>query len=278
MTPIDALRRRIATLRGRLPRLRRPAYTGENRCWPCTALNAAVVVAVAALLSLYSVPLGVLALAGGTLLVAFRGYVVPGTPRFAPKLFAPLPVEFGHGGDGPSGTLGGEAGPETDPGVLVETLVEGGVIETEGGELYLEESFRAVWEDRLATLRDASDDDLASRAAAAAGGDAEARFHGDRLLVAGDRDAWLSRAVAIAETAAVETLAEWDIPEGVRPPAAQPLRTFVETCPACGGRVRETTLQNCCGGSGSVYKNPERAALVCADCEAVVFVFDDASA
>jgi len=278
MDPIDALRGRVPPLRRRLPELRRPAYTGENRCWPCTVLNAALVVGLAAGLSLYSYPLAAIVLAGGILLVALRGYVVPGTPRFAPKLLAPLPVEFGHAAEVPSGTLGGDASHETDPEAVVGTLVEHGVLRAEGGQLYLDESFRAAWEDRQAALRTAPDGEVAARAAAAAGGDAEARFHGDRLLVAGGRDVWLSRAVAIAETAAVETLAEWDVPERVRAPAAQPLRTFLAVCPVCGGQVRETTLQNCCGGSGSVYENPERAALACVDCEAVAFVFDDSEA
>jgi hypothetical protein len=266
MDPVDALRHRLAALR-------RPAYTGANRCWPCTAVNAAVVVALAAVLSVSSRVLTALVLAGGAALVALRGYVVPGTPRFAPKLVGPLPVEFGHaGGDGvASGTLG----PSGDPETVVETLLERGVLRAEGDDLFLDDSFRRAWTERMAHLRAAPDGELATRAADAAGGDVDARFHGERLLLAGGRDVWLSRAVAIAETAAVETLVEWDIPDEVRAPAARPLRTFLGTCPACGGKVRETTLQNCCGGPGSVFDNPERAALACADCGATVFVFED---
>jgi len=93
-------------------------------------------------------------------------------------------------------------------------------------------------------------------------------------LLAGGRDVRLSRAVAIAETAAVEALADRGVSEAVRAAAARPLRTFVRTCPTCGGDVSETTLRNCCGGPGSLYGTPERPVLACADCEAVVFEFD----
>ncbi len=262
---------------GPVDTLRRPAYTGANRCWPCTAVNAAIVLVLAAVLSVASRALAVFVLLGSGAILALRGYVVPGTPRFAPKLVAPLPVEFGHGGDGvESGTLGGDRDPH--PEAVMEQLVAGGVLRADGEDLFLDDAFRRALADRLAALRDAPDVELAARAAAAAGGDVDARFHGDRLLLAGGRDVWLSRAVAIAETAAVETLAEWEVPEEGRAPAAQPLRTFLAVCPVCGGEVRETTLQNCCGGPGSVFDNPERAALACADCESTVFVFTDSVA
>jgi len=269
MSRLDTVRRRAAALGGRLTGVRRPAYTGSNRCWPCTAANAAIVVVLAVLLWPYSRPLAALALLGGAVLVALRGYVVPGTPRFAPRLVAPLPIEFGHDSDVGSGTLGEEVDPET----VVGALLREGVFRADDDDLFLEERFRAAWEARMVDLREASDATLASRAAAAAGGDVDARVYGDRLLLAGGRDVWLSRAVAIAETAAVETLTEWGVPADCRAPAAQPLRTFVRTCPVCGSEVRETTLQNCCGGPGSVFDNPQRAALACAGCETTVFVF-----
>jgi len=277
MSGFDPLRDTAATLSRRLPRLRRPAYTGTNRCWPCTVINAALVVALALALASFSRIVAVVALFAGGTLVALRGYVVPGTPRFAPKLVAslPLPVSFGHTDPGvDSGTLAGDVDPEA----VLEHLIDCGVVRAGDTEVYLTDGFREAWEDRMADLRGGTDSELAKRVARAAGDDIEAQIHGERLLLAGGRDVWLSRAVAIAETAAVETLAEWDVPQDLRGAAAQPLRTFVRTCPVCGGSVHETTLQNCCGGPGSVFDNPERAALACADCDATVFVFDRATA
>jgi hypothetical protein len=287
----DGLHRCLAAFRRRLETVRRPEYTGANRCWPCTAVNAVVVVVLAAGLGFYSRLLAVPVLAGGTALVYLRGYVVPGTPSVAPRLVAPLPFDVGHDppDDSPDGTVSEGLGREVDPEELMTTLVERGVLEPRDGELFLDEAFRAAWTDRMADLRTADDDELADRAAAAAdraaaaaespttaaSGTIDGRVHGDTVLLAGGRDVWLRRPVAIAETAAVETLAEWDLPERLRAPAAEPLRTFVRTCPVCAGPVRETTLRNCCGGPGTTLGHPERAALACADCSATVFVFDD---
>jgi hypothetical protein len=288
---LDGLHRHLATVRRRLAAVRRPEYTGANRCWPCTAVNAVVVVVLAVGVGLYSRLLSLPVLAGGAVLVYLRGYVVPGTPRVAPRLVAPLPFDFGHdASDGPPDGVGsGSLGGDVDPEALMSALVDRGVLEPRGGDLFLDESFRAAWTDRMADLRAADDDELAERAAAAAergaaergaadppaGGAVEGRVHGDNVLLAGGRDVWLRRPVAIAETAAVETLAEWDVPERLRAAAAEPLRTFIRTCPVCGGPVRETTLRNCCGGPGTTLGHPERAALACADCSASVFVFDD---
>ena len=79
--------------------LRRPEHTGERRCWPCTVVNAVLVAGVALAVArrrrLAALPVLLL----GAALVYLRGYVVPGTPRFAPRLVAALPLPydpFGH--------------------------------------------------------------------------------------------------------------------------------------------------------------------------------------
>lgn len=262
MTAFESLRRTA-------DRLRRPEYTGEHRCLPCTVLNTAIVGVAATALSRRNRPLGVLALAVGVALVSLRGYVVPGTPRFAPALVDPLPVAFGH--DSPDGVESGSLTGDTDPEAMMRALVEAGVIEPDAEQLYLDDAFRTAWEERMAELRELSGERLAARTAAASHDPVEGEFHEGRVLLAGDRDAWLSPAIAIAETAAVETLADRGLSHELRVQAAEPLRTFLRTCPVCGGRVTDTTLRNCCGGPGSVSGNPERPVRACADCDAVVF-------
>lgn len=262
MTGFESLRRTAE-------RLRRPEHTGENRCFPCTVLNTAIVGVAALALSRRSRPLGVLALAVGLALVSLRGYVVPGTPRFAPALVDPLPVAFGH--ESPAGVESGSLADEGDPEAMMEALVEAGVIVPDGDQLYLDDDFRTAWEDRMADLRDRSGEELAARTAAASHSSVEGEFHGERVLLAGDRDAWLSPAIAIAETAAVEALADRGISHELRVQAAEPLRTFARTCPVCAGRVTDTTLRNCCGGPGGVSGDPERPVRACAECNAVVF-------
>lgn len=66
-----------------------PRYTGENRCLPCTIVNSAIGIVLAAIAALES-----LYLAGGILCLAavaigLRGYLIPGTPtvtkRYLPE-------------------------------------------------------------------------------------------------------------------------------------------------------------------------------------------------
>ena len=256
-----------------LRRYRRPADTGEHRCWPCTVLNLAIVAAVAVAVARRDRRIAALAGTVGGTLVWLRGYVVPGTPRFGPALADRLPVEFGHGP--PDGVGSGSLTDTPDPEALVGALREAGVIVAEGEDLYLEGAFRAAWTDRMAALRALSREQLADRAAAAAPEPVEGSVHGEDVLLAGGRDVWLSTAVAIAETAAVETLTDRELPADLRAPAAEPLRTLLRTCPACGGDVVETTLRNCCGGPGGLHRHPERPVLACEACDAVVFEFDE---
>lgn len=262
----------LSTLRVAYERLRQPDYTGRNRCWPCTAVNLVIVALIGGVLTRRNTPLGLFSTAVGCLLVALRGYVVPGTPRFAPALIAPLPVDFAHGDDRVEpGTLGEDADPEA----LMGALLEAGVLEATGEDLHLDREFRDAWESRMADLRALPGEELADRAGAASGDDVEGQYHGERVLLAGGRDVWLTPAIAIAETAAAETLAEWSVPASLRAPAAEPLRTFLRRCPACGGDVAETTVRNCCGGPGGLYREPEQPVLACEACETVVFEFDE---
>lgn len=257
--------------------LARPEHTGANRCWPCTAINLVAVVLAAALVSGLFPFAGPLVLVGGLALVYVRGYVVPYTPRFGPRIAASLPWEFGHATD--DGVDSDSLADGADPEDMLAALFEAGVLgEAPDGDIALDESFRADWEDRMSELRTLSDPALADRVDDAAPAGVDASAHGDRILLDGDRDNWLSRAVAIAEVAAIEILADYDVPDAVRAPAAEPLRTLIETCPVCGGDVRETTLRNCCGGPGSTQRKPGRLVLACADCDTVVHEFRETAA
>lgn len=94
--------------------LRRPEHTGENRCWPCTVVNLVILAAASAVLVPLSGLLSLLVAAVGLLLVGVRGYLIPGTPRFAPRIVARIPGgdALFHGQDtpDPSGTLGAGGG------------------------------------------------------------------------------------------------------------------------------------------------------------------------
>ncbi|RAW44255.1 hypothetical protein DQW50_15360 [Halorubrum sp. 48-1-W] len=321
---MDAIRRAIDVVRDATTAVSRPEHTGENRCLPCTAVNAVGVAVVAVLLGRRRRALGLLTALGGASAIWLRGYVVPGTPGFAPRLVEPLPVSFGPDrddgagsgslADGPgsfttddtegAGTVeatagrvdvegnegetavdapdagredpdgiddGGPADSDVGPTVVMESLLDAGVLVDDAGTLRLADDFRTALGERIGTLRDGTDRELAERAASIAGEDVTGAVHDGRVLLDGRRDAWLSRPIALAETALGELLLERDIDAAVARASARPLRAFLETCPACCGPIRDTTLRNCCGGPGGVSGNPERAVRACADCDAVVF-------
>ena len=252
--------------------LSEPAYTGDRRCWPCTAVNAALVGLAALLIGRRWRRLaGVVVLGIGGLLIALRGYVVPYTPQFAPRLVDRLPVDFGvdHAPPAePSDSLVAADNPDQ----LVGVLIEAGVLTGEE-MLHLEDGFAEAWAREMDALRSKPDREVASAAAAAVPFDAESTVSGERLLVAGQRDAWLSRPVAIAEAAGIEALVDAGVGRETAASAVGPLRMFLPVCPDCGGPVVESTVSNCCGGTKGVYDRPDREVLACGDCEAVCYEF-----
>ena len=256
--------------------LRDPAYTGDRRCWPCTALNAVLVGLAALLIGRRWRRLGGLIVLGvGGVLIALRGYVVPYTPEFAPHLVGRLPVDLDHAPPAePSDSLVAA----DDPDRLVGVLIEAGVL-TGDERLHLEDKFAEAWEREMAGLRSESDSEVAAAAAEAVPFEAVSAVAGDRLLVAGQRDAWLSRPVAIAEAAGIDALADAGIDRETAASAVGPLRMFLPVCPDCGGTLVESTVENCCGGTKGIYDRPDRDVLACGDCEAVCYEFqplDDA--
>jgi hypothetical protein len=256
--------------------LRRPEYVGANRCWPCTVVNAAVVGFAGLALAVVSPPVALLAVAVGAVLIALRGYVVPYTPAFAPRLVAHLPVEFGPEKAADGGRTSESIAAEgVDGERLLGTLFEAGVLVGQE-DLAPAPDFLDDWEAEMADLRALSDDDLAEVVAERVPGDYTGRMEDGWLhLEAGEQSILLSRPFAIAEGAAVTVLTDRGVPVDVAVEAARPLRMFAETCPACGGRVVETTVGACCGGTSGVYDSPETAVLACEACDERLFTFED---
>jgi len=180
-----------------IDRLVREEYTGRNRCWPCTAVNAVLVAVGAAVVAVVSPLAAVATLTVGGIAIWLRGYVVPYTPRFAPRLVAALGVEALFHGDerrSPSPGAGDRhRGRERDrdriPGdgrgdrtghddtaayglvpdvdeerraAIAGALVESGVLRAEGDRFVLDPDVEAAWWERMATLRDRPDRALAA--------------------------------------------------------------------------------------------------------------------
>ncbi|MFC6785970.1 hypothetical protein [Halobaculum halobium] len=266
--------------------LRRPEYTGENRCGPCTVLNVAAVVVAAAVAATRRRSLAVPVVAVGAALVYLRGYVVPGTPAFAPDLVRSLGMEdrFRHvavdGGDPERRRESDDLVADTDPQELLGAMFRHGVIEEgEGGDdaLYLTEAFETAWREEMETLRAATPDDLVEATAEVVPFEGTGERKYDGVAVEGEGGAvWLQPTNATGDVAAVRAMARLDVPASLRAPATTPLRLFTPECPACGGDLDERTVADgCCGGTMGLDDTPTRDVLACVDCDAEVHVFDD---
>ncbi|GGL30535.1 hypothetical protein GCM10009037_12790 [Halarchaeum grantii] len=272
-------------------RLVREEYVGANRCWPCTALNGAIVAVVALALALVWTPLAVVAAGLGGAAIAYRGYVVPGTPRFAPRLAKRLPFSFGHSERSPTRSTtdganrgpderGGEAGADpdaaatdsdsTDGDAVFDALRDAGVLVGSDADVALDEAFRTAWRERMRDVR--SGDVVAAVGETRPNAVVERQIDesGDEWVVVGagtPDESWLAPAVAVADVAAVDALAKYGVPRESALPAASALRAFLERCPSCDGELAWET-EGCCGGYGP--DGPDRL-LACQACGAAVF-------
>jgi len=175
-------------------RLRRPEYTGENRCLPCTVVNSLTAVVLAGGVAGSLVTAGgtgtsvALAVGGSVLavsaaLIYLRGYLVPGTPALTKRYFPawllglfgkdPTPPGAVGGGVGAGNTAGagradaGESGGEAgenqaeagDRGEEIDVervLLSAGAVEPceDREDLCLTESFRTAWNAEIESVRE----------------------------------------------------------------------------------------------------------------------------
>mgnify|MGYP000503481673 CR=1 FL=1 len=266
---------------------RRPEHTGENRCWPCTVVNVALVAAAAAAVSVASAPAAVAVAVAGVALVWARGYVVPGTPRFAPRLVAPIPgsdaLFHGTGAaadrapEGGSGSLDPAA---VDGEALLDRLLAEGVLEVDGDAVAPTAAYRERWRaemDRLRTRETESLAELAGDVSPAASARA-VRDDGDEWVALSPGDAntidetWLRRPVAIAEIAGYRAAEPFLSDESFRLAAARTNRMFLEACPDCGGELERGVDMPCCGGYAGPGEEPAET-LVCPACAVRLFTF-----
>ncbi|CQH47539.1 uncharacterized protein HHUB_1332 [Halobacterium hubeiense] len=256
--------------------LRAPAYTGRNRCRPCTALNLALVAAAAGLAALRTLAAGVLVAAVGVAAVWLRGYVVPGTPRLTRRYLpdSVLAVLGKRQRDrGLESAAGAAALDATDP---TASLVELGVLE-DADPPSLAPSFRSRWAATAASLsaspaavRRAVADTLSASADSVA---VSSRERGVAVTVDGDWAGELpSRTALVADLATERVLAAtaWtELDRVQRASLAARVRAVAERCPVCGGatKVAEDTVESCC-------READVVAVTCPACEARLAEFE----
>ena len=264
-------------------RIRRPEYTGEDRCWPCTVVNAIGLGVVSVLVGSVQPWVGVAVALVGAVVIWLRGYLLPYTPRFAPRLVERLPVGTFHdrrGGDS-LGTLGSGDVDDGEGERVLQRLVEAGVVAVDGERLTLAERFGTEWEARMDELAAESPSELADAALEASSVASSARTvegSGRSFVVLSDdagNVSWLDRPVAIAETAAAEVLVSAGVPADVRDVAAHAVCAFLDLCPACGDGVVETDASSCCGGTVPSPTETSPRVLACPSCDVRFFTLDE---
>lgn len=271
--------------------LRRPEYTGERRCWPCTIVNVFLLLIATVFVWVVSPSAALGLLAIGTGAIWLRGYLVPYTPKFAPALLAALPGPFEKARPVEASTI--DAGEALDGDAVVGALLDAGVLvvgespdaEAADDELLLEDSFRDRWRAEIRSLRGESLDELAAATLDSSPGAVDVEVHersDGTWIVLHDGsgrlsgETWLSHQVAIAEAAAVRVLREFlpDAGDVLYATAARPLRTFMWECPICDGDVIETTTRSCCGSGPDPMASPARPVLACAECDRRIYTFE----
>lgn len=265
--------------------LRQPAYTGRNRCWPCTIGNLLLVVVASAIVVRWSM-LGGLAVASGGLVALWqRGYLLPLTPRVAPALLNAIGLKPNGSvpPDAARGSLADADVAEHGPRRL-DVLVDHGIVTERAGSVRPTEQFAARWEEAMDRLAGQEPEALAATTRDSARGAATAhtvRSDRDRVyVVLGDGsgrvtgETWIRRPQAIAEVAAVQVLADMDVPSALRPTAASAVTMFISTCPGCDGSVVERAAGGCCGPPMRSEDGSVKTALVCEDCGAHLHVFE----
>ena len=269
--------------------LRRPEHTGENRCWPCTAVNVVLVAVAAAAVAVASVPVGAVGAVAGLALVWLRGYVVPGTPRFAPRLVASIPGgnALFHGADAaggddraPDGGSGSLDPADVDGEELLDRLLDAGVLEADGEAVAPTDEYDERWRAEMERLRDRETASLADTAREISPAtESRAIRDGDDEWVALAAEGantidetWLRRPVAIAEIAGYRAAEPFLSDESIRLAAARTNRMFLDACPDCGGELERGVDMPCCGGHTGPGEEPDET-LVCPACEARLFTF-----
>lgn len=258
--------------------LRRPEYTGENRCTPCTVVNVAIALALGAGFWFVAPWLAPVALGLSLAAIYLRGYLVPGTPTLTERYFPDRVLRWFDEAPGEADTplVGAGADGEFDPEPI---LLDADVLEVtaDGNDLRLTDEFRSAWRKRIEVVRESGYEPRIARLLGAGGvtdpSTIEIRYD-DRRVAVLDDDAtvgmWPSEAALVADVAAVPVLREripgWDERDPpVRGRLLHSLRVFLEGCPICGGELSlaEETLESCC-------RSAEVVTLTCRSCDAPI--------
>ena len=244
-----------------LDRFRRPKYTGENRCTPCTFVNVIIAIAIGAVVAggmwwFLAAPLVGLLLAGSLFAVSLlaiylRGYLVPGTPQLTKRYFPDWVLRRFDKLE--------EITPVDEAPDVEGLFLSAGVVEEcpHEDDLCLTEAFASAWTERIEqrTSMDVSRGDLAELLSIDEADLSVEQFEDAFVANYEGRHIgqWESDAAFIADMAAESVLGDWvdgwtTIEPRERSGLLAGLRVFLDDCPSCGGSLDmgEGVVESCC--------------------------------
>ncbi|WP_240942995.1 hypothetical protein [Haloferax volcanii] len=266
------LRHRGSTV---LDRVRNPAYTGDNRCLPCTGVNAVFAVALAGVVAWAGSPLlGAVSLAASAAVIGLRGYLIPGTPTLTQRYLPSRAMAYFEHGSAQTALDSHPEPADVSDRDRDNVLVEHGVlVPCDGGaDFCLTDAVRRAWTDAL----DAIGADVDAALSESALVDAESsefvvdESAGDFAVSVDGAHAgrWPSREAFLADAAGAVALASelpgWHgLSSRTRGIALGELRLFLDRCPTCGGDpdFQRRTEATCC-------RTRTVTTMRCADCDA----------
>ncbi|WP_440990187.1 hypothetical protein [Haloarchaeobius baliensis] len=255
--------------------LRRPEYTGENRCIPCTVTNLGIAGVLSAGAFLLSPVLAVGVALVSVTAIYLRGYLVPGTPELTKRYFPDWLLAWFDKGP---------ARFDAESFAVEELLVDSGAVAPGERDLELDREFATAWYAEMELLTDKP----SQRAALAALADLDVEqirldARPGRFVAWYDGEwmgQWESRAAFVADMAAAPVFAarldDWEaMPVAYRSELLAGLRMFLDRCPTCDGDVSFGTdvVESCCRSYDVVAAN-------CEGCDARLFElpFDESMA
>lgn len=233
---------------------KKPQYTGENRCTPCTIVNIAISVILSSLLYAFVSPAAGVGMAGISLvLIYFWGYLVPGTPTFT-KRYLPDWVLARFDKLEPKQV---EISSESLEPELV--LKKANVVQSceDIEDLCLTESFRKEWQSHINAI-DAEDSkkDYLSKILNVNADELTIEDYEDAIVAksGGQRlGQWESLPALLADFGGAKTLKDqypdWGTLSVINQSRVlSALRIFLDACPGCGGKVMmdSETVESCC--------------------------------
>ncbi len=257
---------------------KRNEYTGENRCTPCTVVNAGIAVILAGAVGVAAgTSVGIVSFLGALALIYFRGYLLPGTPTLT-KRYLPASVLELFGKESVADRVSRSIDADT---ATEEQLVAIGAL-TDDEAPALTDSFATAWGAAIEGIRFEDIDESVLRTLF--GTDDVSRHAATGAVIDGNQSIrWISESALIADVAAGRLLAErgsgWEtLSPNDQIALLRSLRLFIRVCPTCDGSVdvTERTVDPCCERPHTLIE------VACSDCEtpladdAVVGIDDDA--